>query len=81
MEEPKQGFFFRGADNKGECISITLAEDQTFEDYISKYVPDYTEDPQFTFEDSIIYGCHMDMDYLQLKDFCKNKRFQNLLLF
>lgn len=94
MLEPKQGMFFRGADNKGKCLEVDLDEDvdQTYEDYIKKflragttedvrYLPEYTEDPMFTFEDSIIYGCHLDLNFLELKDYCSNTRYRNLLLF
>ncbi len=30
----------------------------------------YYEDPVLTFEDSLIYGCSLELDYQQFKDFC-----------
>jgi len=41
----------------------------------------YYEDPVLTFEDSLIYGCSVHLDYQEFKDFCSNSLFQNLMLF
>ena len=43
----------------------------------------YFEDPQLTFDDSLLYGCHMDMNYDELKEFCGDQmdRFKYLALF
>lgn len=41
----------------------------------------YFEDPTITFDDSIIYGCHLDLDYKGLEDFCDNNEFQYLMIF
>jgi hypothetical protein len=35
----------------------------------------YFDDPTLTFEDSIITGCHLDLNYQELMDFCTDKEF------
>ena len=30
----------------------------------------YFEDPILTFDNSIVYGCHMDLNYDELQEFC-----------
>ena len=42
----------------------------------------YFDDPTLTFEDSIITGCHLDLTFQELLDFCsKDNKFQNLMIF
>jgi hypothetical protein len=31
----------------------------------------YFEDPFLTFDDSTVYGCHLDFDFAELQAFCK----------
>ena len=44
-------------------------------------VKTYFEDPVLTFEDSLIYGCSIELNLEELRDFCKNNMFQQLMLF
>lgn len=81
MAELKDGMYLRGADNSGECIQLTLGAGETYETKIKNFVPEYTEDPLLTFEDSILYGCHLDLDFNGLRDFCNTKGYEKLLLF
>ena len=41
-------------------------------DFVMADVDDvkYFEDPVLTFDNSIVYGCHMDLNYEELKEFC-----------
>ena len=41
----------------------------------------YFDDPVFTFQDSMIYGCTVSLNYLELQDFCLNRGWNNLLIF
>ena len=41
----------------------------------------YFDDPVFTFQDSMIYGCTMSLNYPDLQDFCENKGWYNLMIF
>ena len=41
----------------------------------------YYNAPSLTFEDSIVTGCHLDLTYKELQKFCKEKLFQNLMIF
>jgi hypothetical protein len=69
IEEPKSGFYLRGADNSGKCYNIKtqiapligakVAADYTMEDASDLK---YFEDPILNFDDSIVYGCHLDLD-------------------
>lgn len=34
-----------------------------------------------TFEDSLIYGCSIELDYEQFKDFCSNDLLKNMMLY
>lgn len=43
-----------------------------------RYFPD---DPVLSFEDSILYGCHLDLSYKELEEFCSNNEYQNLMIF
>jgi hypothetical protein len=85
--EPKNGFPLIGADNTGKCIKVkqalydkskTLEEGfdiENFEDL------KYYEDPTLTFDDSVVAGCHLDLTYNELKDFCENQIFNYLAIF
>jgi hypothetical protein len=35
----------------------------------------YYNDPAITFEDSIVTGCHLDLNFEELALFCKQKQF------
>jgi hypothetical protein len=41
----------------------------------------YLDDPVLTFEDSILYGCTLSLNYAELKNFCTNRGCNNLMLF
>lgn len=41
----------------------------------------YFDDPVLTFEDSFVYGCSIELTYDELKDFCLNRGWNNLMLF
>ena len=42
----------------------------------------YFDDPTLTFEDSIVTGCHLDLTFDELMEFCsKENQFQNLVIF
>jgi len=41
----------------------------------------YFNDPVVTFEDSIVTGCHLDLNFDDLKEFCDEKHFKNLMIF
>ena len=44
-------------------------------------VKTYFEDPVLTFEDSLIYGCSIELNLDEFEKFCKNNMFQHLMLF
>ena len=44
-------------------------------------VKTYFEDPILTFEDSLVYGCSIELDLQEFKDFCQNSLYQHLMLF
>lgn len=68
----------RGADNTGECYNIkkTIAAANDEQTEVSSYVMEdendvkYFEDPILKFDDSIVYGCHLDLNFDELKTFC-----------
>ena len=41
----------------------------------------YLDDPVLTFEDTMLYGCTLDLNYAELRDFCENRGWNNLMLF
>jgi len=42
----------------------------------------YYDDPVLTFEDSMVYGCTLELDYEELtNEFCKNNKWKDLMLF
>ena len=41
----------------------------------------YLDDPVLTFEDTMLYGCNLSLNYEELKDFCSNRGWNNLMLF
>ena len=89
INEPKGGFFLRGADNQGQCykiqntIRITKDDVPSSTEYTMSAPEDikYFDDPVLTFDDSIVYGCHLDLNFQELKNFCQNQEFQYLMLF
>ena len=76
--EPKSGFFLRGAKNNGECIMTDVAGDPGF---VDPQTISYFEDPQLTFDDSIIYGCYLDLSFEELKTFCEDQQYKQLSIF
>ena len=90
----KHGFPLRGASNDGACYFVDQAisgEKTKLTDTYSKPlqypiidttdVKTYFEDPVLTFEDSLIYGCSVQLNHEEFKDFCSNSLFQHLMLF
>ena len=75
-----------GANNQGECFKIkkTLTVPENDISKLTnkgKFDPNkdmenskdykYYNDPIITFEDSIVTGCHLDLNYAELQTFCK----------
>jgi len=86
IEEPVNGFPLIGADNTGKCTMIKTSLTDTSKTVTEYEVEDindlkYFEDPLLTFDDSIVNGCHLDLNYDQLKTFCDNDVFNNLAIF
>ena len=84
------GFALRGADNDGKCYFLKEAvsggnENPKFDDNdVTIETIDqrmYYDDPVLTFEDSMVYGCTLDLNLDELIDFCKNNKWKNLMLF
>lgn len=80
INEPTQGFPLLGADNTGKCFSVKDSISGVPSSITEFYMTDfkdlkYIEDPLLTFEDSILTGCHLDLTYDELRDFCTNKKF------
>lgn len=68
--EPISGFYLRGANNQGECIKTAVAGDPGF---FEPQTISYFEDPLLTFDDSIIYGCYLDLNFVELEEFCEKQ--------
>jgi hypothetical protein len=87
IAEYKNGYVLRGADNSGKCYNIetSLSTPKTkTKKFLIKTENDinYFDDPLLTFEDSILTGCHLDMNYDELKTFCDSKsNFENMMIF
>ena len=41
----------------------------------------YYDDPVLTFEDSMVYGCTLELTVAELDDFCKEDKWKNLMIF
>lgn len=41
----------------------------------------YYNEPAITFEDSIVTGCHLDLNFKGLEEFCDKNEFSNLMIF
>jgi len=87
INEPVNGFQLLAGDNQGKCYSvkdsISTVKNTMTSDFLMKDFTDskYFDDPTLTFEDSILTGCHLDLNFAELKDFCTSKKFQNLVIF
>jgi hypothetical protein len=88
------GFALRGADNMGRCFSVNTPlkkEDRTALSSITGAVTKpsiesvkellYYDDPVFTFEDSMLYGCTVELSQAELTNFCKNKEWIHLMIY
>jgi len=42
------------------------------------YFPD---DPLLSFQDSVLYGCHLDLTLTELGEFCSNQVYKNMMIF
>ena len=87
INEPVNGFPLLGADNSGQCYSMKVAISDELSVLADGFIMDdindskYFEDPLLTFDDSIVTGCHLDLNYQELNDFCDGQKFKNLVLF
>ena len=86
------GFPLRGADDYGNCFYVdeTVREPK---EKLSDSVPNldflignyeektYFEDPVLTFEDSLVYGCKLELTLEELQDFCRNSYYKHLMLY
>lgn len=43
--------------------------------------PAYFDDPVLTFEDSMLYGCTVELTKAELEKFCENREWLYLMLF
>jgi len=79
------GFPLRGASNDGKCyfvdqavsgdkkkLSASLTQPLSYPMIENADVKTYYEDPVLTFEDSLIYGCSIELNLEEFKDFCTN---------
>jgi len=41
----------------------------------------YLNDPVLTFEDSMLYGCYLELTYAELDSFCNNQGWFKMLIF
>ena len=80
----------KGADQNGQCYYVEtapngkkLADSSLKQKSLVRTVNDkmYFDDPVFTFQDSMIYGCTVSMNYAELQDFCLNRGWNNLMIF
>ena len=70
----------REAINKGDQEqNPTFSENDAVIDSIDE--PLYYDDPVLTFEDSMIYGCTLELDLNELQDFCNKYKWKNLMIF
>lgn len=86
------GFPLRGADDDGTCFYVDKTVTQPSET-LSESVPDldiliesyeektYFEDPVLTFDDSLVYGCKLELTKKELEDFCRNAYYKHLMLY
>jgi hypothetical protein len=88
------GFALRGADSMGRCYSVNtplVKEDRSTLASINGAVTKpliesvsdllYYDDPVFTFEDSMLYGCTVELTQAELASFCKNKEWIHLMIY
>lgn len=85
----QNGYTFRGSDQYGQCFWM---KDANYEyQGASTYTPGeflindigekmYFEDPLFTFEDDMMFGCSLRFTADELKSFCESKGWTNLVL-
>ena len=71
IQEQISGFYLRGADNQGMCYNIaktldgtdnTITDDSKYLIKSEKELRYFPDDPLLTFEDSVLYGCNLDLD-------------------
>lgn len=81
IKEPINAFPFIGADNTGLCYSVKDSIIMSLKNEAKQFkMTDfkdirYYEDPTLTFEDSILTGCHVDLNRKELETFCQTKAF------
>ena len=88
------GFALRGADNMGKCYSVNTPlkkDDRSTLSSITGAVTKpliesvkdllYYDDPVFTFEDSLLYGCTVELNQAELASFCKNREWIHLMIY
>lgn len=89
IEYNLNGFPLRGADESGHCYYVRDAISGTESSYLPRdgYLINqvteslYVDDPVLTFEDSILYGCTLDLTYDELQNFCEQRGWNNLMVF
>ena len=59
IQEEAFGFHLSGADNSGRCRTDEKGKAR------------YYDAPIMEFTDSMLYGCHLDLTYEELKKFCE----------
>ena len=62
-------------------LTDTLTSIQGYDMIDNVDVKTYFEDPVLTFEDSTIYGCSIELNLEEFKNFCNSNMFQHLMLF
>ena len=89
------GFPLRGAKNDGTCYLVnesvidgtkltdglplgTVVDNLLIESSDDKT---YFEDPVLTFEDSMVYGCTLELTMAELKEFCDGSYWKHLMIY
>ena len=87
----------KGADNNGRCYFVKEIPYKIADQLENVFPPDdwranertiekmdekrYYDDPVLTFEDAMLYGCTLELNEEELKDFCEYSKWQHLMIF
>ena len=66
-------------DDRSTLSSITGAVTKPFIESVKDLL--YYDDPVFTFEDSLLYGCTVELNQAELASFCKNREWIHLMIY